>query len=358
MDKNLKQYTFKPDYAVPPGETLKETMEFLRMSQREMAIRTGLTVQTLNRIFTGEQSISYETANKLELVTGVKARFWNSLEAQYREDIARLSEKEQLNADLDWLKIIPTKDLIKRGYIKNSTDKVELLRETLKFYGVSSVSAWNSLWDNPKVAARRSKCFNSHPGAASAWIRTGEIKAISIKCNKYDKKVFLAILQDLRLLTLEGPETSLPKLQKNCARAGVAVVFVPEFKKVPWNGATKWLSPDKAMVLLNLRGKGEDHFWFSFFHEAWHILHDQKKFLSINDDSKDSKEISADEFAAEILIPYRFNAIISGIKSKQGIIDFAKTLKVSPGIVAGRYHHLTKKWNWYNGLIRKFQWTN
>ena len=57
-------------------------------------------------------------------------------------------------------------------------------------------------------------------------------------------------------------------------------------KKVPWNGATKWLTPTKPMILLCLRGKGEDKFWFSFFHEAGHVLHDSKKDLLINDGSQ------------------------------------------------------------------------
>ena len=80
-----KRYDFEPDYAVPPGETLKEVMESLGMTQRELAVRTVLTVQSLNRIFKGDQPITYETANKLELATGVPARMWNNLEAQYRE---------------------------------------------------------------------------------------------------------------------------------------------------------------------------------------------------------------------------------------------------------------------------------
>ncbi|MDD2467739.1 MAG: helix-turn-helix transcriptional regulator [Desulfobulbus sp.] len=61
---------FEPDYEVPPGVTLHEVMESLQMSQKELAQRTGLTEQTLTRIFKGDQPISYETANRLELVTG------------------------------------------------------------------------------------------------------------------------------------------------------------------------------------------------------------------------------------------------------------------------------------------------
>ncbi len=90
--KAKRQHHFEPDYAVPPGATLEETMESLGMTQRDLGTRTGLTVQTLNRIFKGEQPITYETANKLELVTGIPAAFWNNLEAQYREQLTKIAQ--------------------------------------------------------------------------------------------------------------------------------------------------------------------------------------------------------------------------------------------------------------------------
>ena len=87
----MKQiYQFEPDYAVPPGATLKENMRAQGMTQQELAERTGLTVQTLNQIFKGDQPITYETATKLEYVTPYPSSFLNDLEAQYREQLAKL----------------------------------------------------------------------------------------------------------------------------------------------------------------------------------------------------------------------------------------------------------------------------
>ena len=90
--KSLKKYTFEPDYAVPPGKTLLEVMESLNMTPKELHTRTGIPVQSLNRIATGEQPITHETANHLELATGVPADLWNNLEKQYRELLARAAE--------------------------------------------------------------------------------------------------------------------------------------------------------------------------------------------------------------------------------------------------------------------------
>jgi len=355
--RSKRKYTFQPDYTVLPGDTLREVMESHEMTQKELAVRTGLTVQTLIRIFKGEQPISYESANRLELATGVPARFWNNLEAQYQEQKAKLDERNRLASDLEWLKTIPVKELQKRKYLSEKNDKVQLLRETLAFYGVGSVDAWYELWEVPAVATRRSPCFESQPGAASAWIRQGELQAQKSKCKPYDRAAFREALSKIRSLTKEKRERFEPALKELCAETGVVVSLVQEMKKVPWNGATKWLSPNKAMVLLSLRGKGEDKFWFSFFHEAGHVLHDNKKDILINDGSKDDpREVRADEFAAKSLIPPEYDGRIRTIQSRDDVLHMAEELDVAPGIVVGRFQFITGRWDLFRGMIRTLQW--
>ena len=357
--KALRKYPFQPDYAVPPGNTLEETMESLGMTQRELAARTGLTVQTLNRIFKGEQPITYETANRLELVTGTPASFWNNLEAQYREQLAKIEQSHEMEANLIWLKDIPVKVLAQRGVIPQEGDKVIVLREVLRFYGVSSVQAWHAIWDLPAAAARRSPFFKSSPGPTSAWLRLGQLQAREISCAPYNKKRFADNLRVIRSLTVRHPNEFVPEMRRLCAEAGVALSLIPEIQGAPWNGAAEWLTPTKAMILVNLRGRSEDKFWFSFFHEAGHVLHDSKKKRFIDDGKpyRDKpEEKRADAFAAEILIPSAHNDEIRSARSAADIQGIASRLKISPGIVAGRYQCLTQKWKNFNGLKTKFVW--
>lgn len=354
-----RKYEFEPDYAIAPGATLLDVMESYGMTKKEFSKRTGLTEQSLIRIFKGEQPISYETSNRLELVTGVPAGYWNNLEAQYREQLAKIQERERLEDSLEWLKLIPVRELINRNFIPDVKDKVATLRHVLSFFGVSSVSAWEDIWAAPAVAARRSQCFETRPGHASTWIRQGELQAQDIECAPYDKQKFKDALKKIRSLTKEDPEVFGVEMKRLCSEAGVAVVFVPEMKKVPWGGATKWLNSKKVMILLSLRGKVEDKLWFSFFHEAGHVLHDSKKDLLINDGSHDDpREMGANTFAADFLIPEHHNQSIGFIRSEAEVLFLADELGISPGIVAGRYQHLTGKWNFFKGLVRKLQWSS
>ena len=92
--KAKKTFLYEPDYAVLPGDTIREQMEHYGWSQQELATRLDTTAQTLNRIFKGEQPITLETATKLERVLGAPARFWNNLELNYRERLTKLEDQK------------------------------------------------------------------------------------------------------------------------------------------------------------------------------------------------------------------------------------------------------------------------
>jgi Zn-dependent peptidase ImmA (M78 family) len=113
------------------------------------------------------------------------------------------------------------------------------------------------------------------------------------------------------------------------------------------------------MIILSLRGKSEDKFWFSFFHEAGHILRHSKKDLFIasgNKTDKDDTESEADEFAANLLIPKQYNELLLKCKSHDDIEILARILHISPGIIAGQYQYKRGKWTYFQDMIRRIEW--
>jgi addiction module HigA family antidote len=273
----IQRYRYEPDYAVPPGRTLHETAGSLGIDQRELASRTGLSAKHVNQIIKGIAPLTQDTAIRLERVTGVPARLWNNLEAQYREQTARLAERERLQRDLAWLRQIPAKELIARAAIRDTGDELSLLEEVLRFFGVATVDAWRQGWEAPQFAFRKSPSFKGNAGAMATWLRLCEIEAQKVACGQFDKTKFRAELQAIRSRTIEGPNSLVPGLIERCAGAGVAVALVPEIRGAPVRGAAKWLTPEKALIGLNSRDKCNGRFWFAFFREAGHILNDSKK---------------------------------------------------------------------------------
>lgn len=332
---------FVPDYAIVPGETLLDAIEALGMSQAELSERTGRPKKTINEIVKGKAPITPDTALQLERVLGVPAAFWNNLEKNYRETMARLAEQERLQEHIAWLAELPVKTMIKLGWIRSYEDKVHQLQEVLNYFGVASPDCWRDMWLGTQVAYRTSQAFESDPGAVSAWLRKGELVAREIVCTTYDETVFKAALQSIRGLTVQPPELFQEEVIRLCAAAGVAVAFVPELPKMRASGATWWPTPNKAIILLSLRYKSNDHLWFSFFHEAGHILIHGKKDVFIEDNITNEKEEEANRFASDFLIPRQKlrSFLASSRLSKDAISRFAEELGIAPGIVVGRLQH-------------------
>lgn len=357
------EYPLEPDYAVAPGATLLETIESLGMDQRELSDRTGLATKTVNQIIKGKAPITHETALKLEQATGVPAHFWNNLETNYREALARAKERTRLESQPDWLKdkAIPVRELVRRRCIDDAKDKAELLRSVLAFFGVSSTSAWEKLWLRPQVAYRKSRCFEARPGACAAWLRMGEVEAQQIACSSFDRRTFMGVLGKIRTLTAEMPPNFDRLAREMCATAGVALTFIPEIKGAPVSGATEWLTPEKALVVLSLRYKSDDQFWFSFFHEAGHILKGSKKavYIDAKGNKEDKAEREANAFASNFLIPPGRADELRGLKSKAAIIGYAHSLGIAPGIVVGQLHNRGfAHYKNFQGLKRKLQWAS
>ena len=354
-----RRYPYEPDYAVPPGDTLQETIDALGMNQKELAVRTGLTAKTVNRIIKGIDPISQRTAIKFERATGVPARMWNNLEMNYRETLARLADEQRLRDDLEWLKQIPTRTLLKWGLIEQQSDRLSLLQEVLAFFGVDSPKDWENLWCGRLAASfRKSDRFATELGPTAAWLRWGERDAQEIPTEPFSKTKFRDALGRVRALTTKPPEVFQPKTVELCASAGVAVAFVPEIRGCPAWGAARWLTPKKALLQVSLRYKSDDHLWLSFFHEAGHILNDRKRAIIVDDgEASDDSEERANKFAADFLIPPQEAKHLPTLKREASIKRFAKSIGIAPGIVVGRMQkERLIKFSHYNGLKQCFEW--
>jgi hypothetical protein len=288
----------------------------------------------------GVASITPDTAILLERATHVPSRVWNSLEVAYRDFESRREEEAEFSEDVGWLEELPIKQLITRGWLERGSSPVDQVRKVCQFFGVANRSAWETLWQKP-TAYRTSRAFTSDPGAVAAWLRIGELLAAEIETQPYDRAKFEALLEEVREITRENdPKRWWPELQEKCATAGVAVVAEPETKGARINGATRWLSGSKALIQLSLRHRWSDIFWFTFFHEAAHLLLHAKKETFINDKGAHSGvEEEADAFASQVLIPRPLEPELAGISTVADVRAFAAKARIAPGIVVGRLQH-------------------
>ncbi len=352
---NARYRPFMPDYAVPPGESLKESLEFTGMTQAELAERTGLSRKTVNGIINAKEPITWDSAIQFEKVFRTPAQFWINFQNAYEAALARLKDHERLEAYKGWLKEmgIPVKDLEDRGAIPDVLHPGDKLRAVLNFFGVASPEEFAIIWQ--KTAAvydyRKSGKLSASLGAVAAWLRLGELEAAKIQCGPFDRRRFEATINAIRDRMADGIPACIEPLTSQLADCGVALVLVPGIKGAPIHGATRWLTPSKVLIQMSLRGKDDGHFWFTLFHEFAHILLHGKKeiFLELDHGKETGKEREADEWACDRLIPREdFRAFLHMHDgkgkdrpriSKNSIVSFAKRVAVPPGVVVGRLQH-------------------
>lgn len=356
---------FSPDWISAPGETIEDMLEERGWSQAELADRTGFTRKHVNDLVKGRAAISPETALRLESVLGSSAEFWLTREAQYREALERRRSRDALGAEAEWLRELPVRQMVKLGWVRRFGDPGEQVAECLRFFGVASVGAWRRQYEAPLAVFRASAKFEKKVGAVAAWLRQGERQATALICSPYDKAGFKGALCEVRSLTNEvDPQVFIPRLAEACAACGVAVALVPAPSGCPASGAARWLSSEKGMLILSLRHKTNDHLWFTFFHEAAHLLlHGRKlQFVDLDDGLESTIEDEADRFARDWLIPpselRRLATLVQGRSvSATAVSNFAADIGVAPGIVVGR---MQKEgwlpWSHLNGLKVRYQW--
>ena len=358
-----RQY-FRPisNLAIHPGELLEEEIEFIGMTQLELARRMGRPPQVVNQIIKGKKNITHDTAVELENVLGIPADMWTDAQATYYFTRSRLRERDRwaVQADEGRLKQFPIAEIEKRGWIEKYRDKADKVGALLAFLGFASFDAWDKHGMEPVAGFRISENSRVSKGALSAWLRKGEVEGRSMDMAPYNERKFKRAVKKIKSLTTEDPEIFAPRMVKLCADAGVAVVFVQELPKSGENGVAKWLTPDKGLIQMSLKWKWSDIFWFSFFHECCHIIRHKGTHVhikGINNTTRQEKE--ADKFAADFLIPpNEWEEFVDSQRyDANSVKRFAARIKIDPCMVVGRMQH--EKLIPYSSLTnlkKRYQW--
>jgi len=333
---------------IPPGEYLEEVLEELGMTKEELARRMDRPASKLSSIFRGRKAITADTALQLEKVVGVPAHIWTGLEAEYRLALARQQEEKERKRLKDETPLITRfcyADLARMGAVPRFTKGVDKVLALQKFFGVTSLH-------NVSMVRRYAAAFRCgggkrerSPEAVAAWLRLGELRAREIHCAPFNKHRLKVVLHEIRGMTTQPPDEFLARLTGLLAGVGVALVLCPHLPKTYAHGATFPLGREKRVLILSLRGKWADIFWFSLFHELGHILLHGRNTIFVEYDNGDpemqGQEKEADEFAASVLIPPEKWSVFIGRKafSPEDIRIFARDVGVHAGIVVGRLQH-------------------
>lgn len=358
-------HAFEPDWASPPGATALDLLEERGCTVSDFARAVKRSTQEVSRLLYGEERLTAPWAEQLASTLGASPDFWLRREEQYRREVERLWQASDAEAANAWLGELPLDDMVRYQWLPKGSTKAESVGNALAFFGVPSVDSWRRHYSIAleSAAYRTSAAFEIKPGAEAAWLRRGELSARELDCAAWNPERFYAMLPRLRSLTREpDPQAFLPELVELCRECGVAVVTERAPSGCRASGATKFLSPKKALMLLSFRYLSDDQFWFTVFHEAGHLLlHSQDGlFLEGIETANPTAESEADQFARlHLFTETGLNELRSLPLNHFAIARFAKRLGVATGLLVGQLQEMGRvPYRHFNYLKARYVWRN
>lgn len=356
----MAESTFQPNWASPIGETITRLMGRADIYPLDLAKRMRMTVSEVRAVIAGVEPVSSEVAEGLSAVLGGSAAFWKKRDADFRQSVSTVPIERRYDAT--WLKLFPFSELAEFGWLSGAKSEQEKAKQLLEFFGIQHSTQWKFRYpESSSISAfRTSRAYDTRHESVSSWLRQGERIAGTIECANWDPKIFRDRLCEIRTLTKNRyPRRFFPELRRICAECGVALVAAPTPAGCPASGATQFLTHSKAMMMVSFRFKTDDQFWFSFFHEAGHLLlHDiDSVFIDDNLDVNDSKEeVEANAFAQEVLIPNEYrSAMLNLPRRTDAVIRYALRIGLAPGIVVGQMQKAgTLPYKYLQGLKRRY----
>jgi HTH-type transcriptional regulator/antitoxin HigA len=353
--------SFVPMWASPPGRTIQKRLHELGFDVSEFAKQLGLSVQVANGLLNGNEMITIDIARRLSRLIGASVEFWVSRDCQYRDDLVRVDTDQ-------WLGDMPVREMTQLGWIAPERDWESQVSTCLSFFGVKDVEAWRSAYE-PMLAASRLRISAAVPSrhfAVAAWLRKATCEAEAVPTSQWNSFVLQGSLDAVKKLTWDkNPRDFIPKLQSVLAKAGVALVIIRALRGCPASGAARFLSADRAMIVVSGRFLTDDQFWFTVTHEIGHLLLHEPNNAILDDpsaygegDSQEEEEKEANRFAADTLLPATVRTqVSSGTLTHRNIIALARAAGISPGIVVGQLQFEGRiPRDRFNTLKRRYKW--
>jgi len=346
-----------PAIATYPGEIIMDELKAIGMSQLELAGLIGMEQTQLNEIIRGKRALNADLAILLEKVLGIDASYWLETQKNYELDLARIDKKNQAKIQVIeewniWKKEVPVPYFKKHKHLKGIP--AEDISTVKQIYNVKHVEEMAQLYASPMLAHyKKSNSDKVDKINIIGWSQLIAYLGAKQKISAFQPKSKNEVINKLREIILKNKHV-VERSTKLLASVGIKLVIHKNPEKCPVDGVCMW-SGANPLIGLSLRYTRLDHFAFTLFHELAHVyLHlvgnPNAAFMDDLDafaKNKDTKEIEANHFASNALIPEKaWEVFLTHEQRLQDhfAIEFANSIGIHPAIVKGRLKHEFKSY--------------
>lgn len=350
--------TFVPVAAIHPTELIKDEMRERGLKRRELAARMGIKLPNLSRLLNKKESITPQTAIRLENALGIDADMWLSLQAAYDKDLVAIAdrdnqEKEATSIENVLAGVQNIKLLFKRLGLDSYTFAKDRIKALYKTFNVSNIDEIISL-AAPTGRFKKSEKLATDDKNLNTWVLLAHREClVNNVLTTYNDGCAVLAANEIAKLANSGSVTE-EAIKDVLYCHGIGYSWVAKIEKAPIDAYSTKIN-GTPYIITSHRHNNMDMLVFDVLHELKHIhtdLHDGESNLSFNSESNklDEKEIEANKFAEDMLIPPLIWSKIIKAQSKSlnpyhvfnKVIEEATKHGISASIASWRYRHETK----------------
>lgn len=249
---------------------------------------------------------------------------------------------------VDILGKLPTKELIKRGWLKSENDMSSLSNLFLDIHS----NRLSGLFRKSDTA-NEAMCaiWQSHIAAtAKLIVASGNIEEFNgIQADE---------LKEFAKLSVN--EEEINNLPSRLGQKGIVLVYEQGLPAMKLDGLVFKLESGHPVIGMSFRYPRLDNFWFTLLHELSHIfLHfdklDDPIFDDLDIDSREEIEIEANRLTKDSFVERKYwrNCKPKYERTEESVVAFANDMGIHPAIVAGMLQREENKYDIYRKLVDK-----
>ena len=90
----MNKKVLTPFVATHPGEMIKDELKERSMTQKQLALATGIKPSVLSETINGKRSVSLSVAVALEKALNIPADIWMNIQTQHDLDAANIADRD------------------------------------------------------------------------------------------------------------------------------------------------------------------------------------------------------------------------------------------------------------------------
>lgn len=335
--------------AFHPGYYVADIIEDMQISQAEFAVRMGTTTKTISCLVNGQINLSNDLAKKLSVMTGTSVDVWLNLQKAYDKKMIEVQQLQEFQEQVKLADYLDYKYFVRNAGLPDTDSKTERVANLCKWLKVANLKNMIEVDYCVGNVIIQAEKINS-----KAWVQSAINISYADQVKKFSLQRLNAYMKYFRAMTIQKPENFLPEIRNMLAESGVKYVLLPSLKNSNVNSVVKWMSKDNALLAMNSDKNTVDCFWVSFFSNI--KLIQQKKIKRVFINGRETDMCEENEQLQQEVRNFADNCLIAPSEwdkfsptkntSDTEIVNFAKSIQIHPGIVAGRMNRdrlLSKK---------------